>query len=238
MSDDKPGRRTGQAQGGYWYARAVKASDLPMPSRCVALVLASEADNATGKVTVSLSAIATGTGASRSTVAKHLIMLEESGFLSRRAPASWQSLGRGEMTEYTLLIPPGYQTRSGPTMYGPNAPRALPSPGDGLGVVRENDIPSPGDGHITTDLTPPRSADAGAGVDGLPASPPECPECGSPASTHNAWCSKYVPILCAGECGQEVKRVDAVMGRTCKACGHQHAYEEYYPPDDSYPQTA
>lgn len=237
MSDDKPGRRTGQAQGGYWYARAIKASDLPAPARLVALVLASEADNATGKIKMSLGVIAKATGLGRSTVARHLTTLVEAGLLSRHSPQSWQSLGRGEMTEYTLLIPSGYQTKSAPTAHRPSAPTGLgspraglPSPRAGLPLVPETTTSSPALGHTTKGLTSPRSADAGAGVDGLPASPPECSECGSVVSTHNAWCSEYVPILCAGDCGQEVKRADAVMGRTCKACGHQHAYEEYYPP--------
>ncbi|WP_375545584.1 helix-turn-helix domain-containing protein [Janibacter hoylei] len=188
-----------------------------MPSRCVALVLASEADNATGKITASLSVIAAGTGASRSTVAKHLITLEKSGFLSRRAPTSWQSLGRGEMTEYTLLIPPGHQTRSGPTIGRPSAPRGLPSPGDGLGVVRKNDIPSPGDGHITTDLTAaaPRTAGAVAGTDReLPASSPD-EEVTAPRQYH-----------CIS-CGIEASLAAISLGKECK-CGHTHTHEEHF----------
>lgn len=245
MSDDKPGRRTGQAQGGYWYARAIKASDLPMPSRCVALVLASDADNATGKITVSLSAIAQNSGASRRTVMNHLITLEESGFLSRRAPTSWQSLGRGEMTEYTLLIPPGYETRSGPTIDGPRAPRALPRAGDALPLGHMSAGPRAGDAHITTDLTSAAPMAAGAATSSdraLPASSPGvvwCGACHRPSDQHLASCWRkeadeelQAPrTYHCHNCAAEISLADVSLSKECK-CGHTHTHAEHFPPAD------
>lgn len=218
----------GTAQGGYWYARAICESGLPPSARHIAITLAFKADSATGKHVISLSAIAEDTGLGRSTVARQLRVIESAGFVSRRSPKTWQSLGRGEMTEYTLLIPAGYLTKS-----VPSATAGLPSPRAGLPLVPETHRNSPAAGHTTTGLSsPPPDAGASAGDDGTNSSPPaqEIPnepqykECGQEAGySHIKGCSKYVPrFTCANdECGEEVPAIVDAGLRPCPHCGHK-----------------
>ncbi len=133
----------GRAQGGFWFANAVRGSDLPPPARHIAHVLASVADNDTGRIKVSLSWIESATGLARSTVAKHLNRLEADGWIRRRRADVWASIKLHDRTEYVTVIPAGYPTASSPSL-------GLPSAGDGLGVVRKSRKASPSGGLSTT----------------------------------------------------------------------------------------
>lgn len=90
--------------------RAVRASDLPAPSRLIMLTLADVAEVGTAEIparwTPSLSVLARETGLNRSTVQRHLAALDEAGWIERTRPdahAQWE----GERTRYRLTLPRG-----------------------------------------------------------------------------------------------------------------------------------
>lgn len=101
----------GRAQGGYWYAAAIRSSDLPPSARLVALAIVGQADNATGKLVRSLSGLAGDTGLDRRTVMRQLAALEAGGWLLRDSPRDHAALGARKMTTYTTVIPNGFPTR-------------------------------------------------------------------------------------------------------------------------------
>jgi hypothetical protein len=120
-------------QGGYWFAAALMAaSDLPQMAAHLGHVLAAMADNETGRVKVSLSELARRSHQARSSVVKHLAVLEAHGFVSRSSPAQWAARQLHEMTVYTCTIPAGFPTKAGPS-YGLGAGTS-----HGLGLVRES----------------------------------------------------------------------------------------------------
>lgn len=101
---------SGTHRGGYWYAAALRDSNLPATSRHVGHVLVSIADNDTGRIRVSLTRLADFTGLNRATIARKLNELERLGWVKRRRPEKWAAIKEGEMTEYTLVIPEGFPT--------------------------------------------------------------------------------------------------------------------------------
>lgn len=168
----------GTARGGYWYAAAIRASDLPPSARLVALVIVGQADNDTGKLRRSLGQLASDSGLDRRTVARQLALLESAGFLRRKAPKSRQALGQREMTTYTTVIPAEFP--SGTT------PLALVAP-----------VPVPSG---TTPHSPYRTTGGGASA-GAPApaprttrdSPPDLDDIGRPPHSHGDICGCPVP---------------------------------------------
>lgn len=90
--------------------KAVRASDLPAPSRLVMLVLADVAEVGTAEIperrTPSLAVLAKETGLGKATVARHLTALEKHGWVIRERPDA-AAMVRGERTHYRLSIP-GY----------------------------------------------------------------------------------------------------------------------------------
>ncbi|HCQ18870.1 MAG TPA: hypothetical protein DIU42_06585 [Dermacoccus sp.] len=166
----------GTAQGGFWYAEAIRNSDLPSLSRLVALVLVGIADNASGEVTVSLGALETFTGMSRSSVAKHLNSLEAGGWLRRIRAPGWKARTEHAATRYVTIIPNGYSTKRPPHREA-SPPRGLglvresvkASAPDGLGLVRESVKASPSGAPSTTGTR----ADRGSGSASAP--PPPAP---------------------------------------------------------------
>lgn len=148
--------RNGRAQGGYWYANALRLSQLAPAARHIGHALASVAANDTGRVRLSLTSLTEWTGMSRSTVAKYLNELEGAGFVYRDRPAQWEAVRENKPTEYTTLIPPGFPVTGSPSHGLGGSAR------DGRGVVRESDKPSPPHGLSTTGTTAARAGSAGA----------------------------------------------------------------------------
>lgn len=91
--------------------RAVRASDLPAPSRLIMLVLADVADVGTAEVperfTPSLNVLARETGLDKSTVRRHLDLLEEAQWVVRMRPTEEAARREGERTRYRLRVPRG-----------------------------------------------------------------------------------------------------------------------------------
>jgi hypothetical protein len=91
--------------------RAVRASDLPAPSRLIMLTLSDMADAATAEIperhTPSLTELARQTGLGRSTVAQHLLSLEEAKWVVRDRPEVAAARANGERTCYRLSVPAG-----------------------------------------------------------------------------------------------------------------------------------
>ncbi|GAA3455914.1 hypothetical protein GCM10018962_77480 [Dactylosporangium matsuzakiense] len=89
--------------------RALRGSTLPAPARHVALTIATWCDPDTAAVparyTPSLTGLADATGLGRSTVARHLDLLESAGWLVRRRPTVADARRRHERTLYRLRVP-------------------------------------------------------------------------------------------------------------------------------------
>ena len=90
--------------------KAVRASDLPAPSRLIMLTLADAAEVGTAEIppkfTPSLSVLSKETALDRRTVQRHLAALEEAGWIVRSRPdakAQWF----GERVRYRLDLPSG-----------------------------------------------------------------------------------------------------------------------------------
>jgi DNA-binding transcriptional ArsR family regulator len=138
--------------------RAVRASSLPAPSRLIMLTLSDIADAGTAEIperrTPSLSVLAQETGLSRRSVANHLTLLEDGGWITRVRPDVVAARSRGERTCYRLTIPEGadlvqevHHSETGVVqeMHQGSASPALGSAGDALGLVQEVHHPSAGD---------------------------------------------------------------------------------------------
>lgn len=125
--------------------KAIRASDLPAPSRLVMFVLADVAHVGTAEIpekwTPSLAVLARETGLGRSTVAQHLAALEDVGWVVRERPSE-VGMARGDRTRYRLLIP-GDATVS---------IEDVEAPDDSSDLVQEPDHPSPAE-----ELPPSRS---------------------------------------------------------------------------------
>lgn len=131
--------------------KAVRASDLPSPSRLIMLVLADVAEVGTAEIpekfTPSLTVLARETGLSRSTVQTYLSRLEESGWITRTRPVTPEAMWRGDRVRYRLSIPEGVPVD------GTGVARELDQgiPTDGPGVYRELDGGIPTAGPLETD---------------------------------------------------------------------------------------
>lgn len=171
--------------------KAVRASDLPAPSRLVMLVLADVAEVGTAEIperfTPSLSVLARETGLGRSTVAEHLALLEAGGWLVRDRPDD-AAMARGERTRYKLMTPMDDAVSNEDDVL-PVGSSALvqqtdhPSPAPGLPpssnrtrVVQELDGGSPGAGRPYKEVR--SSSDHSDLFGASPSAPP--PENGKP----------------------------------------------------------
>lgn len=138
--------------------RAVRASNLPAPSRLIMLTLSDIAEAANAEIperrTPSLSVLAQETGLARRSVASHLTLLEQGGWITRTRPDVVAARTRGERTCYRLTIPEGaalvqeaHHSATGVVqeLHQASAGDALPSAGDALGLVQEVHHPSAGD---------------------------------------------------------------------------------------------
>lgn len=132
--------------------KAVRASDLPAPSRLIMLTLADVAEVGTAEIparfTPSLTVLARETALGKSTIKTHLAALEEAGWIVRTRPdakAQWH----GERTRYRLALPNGVGVGQEVAQVGQEV--AHPGPVDGPGVGQEVAVPRPGDGHLETD---------------------------------------------------------------------------------------
>ena len=95
----------------FAYERAVRDSELPPPTRHLALTLATWADVTTGIIPdeymPSLTRLARATGLDRSTVRRHLDRLEAEGWVERHRPSVAEARRQKKRTRYRLLIPIG-----------------------------------------------------------------------------------------------------------------------------------
>jgi IclR helix-turn-helix domain. len=91
--------------------KAVRASDLPSPSRLIMLVLADVAEVGTAEIperfTPSVRVLERETGLSRSAVQRHLASLEDGGWITRTRPATSEAMWNGERVRYHLALPAG-----------------------------------------------------------------------------------------------------------------------------------
>lgn len=130
--------------------KAVRASDLPAPSRLIMLTLADVAEVGTAEIparfTPSLTVLSRETALAKSTVKAHLAELEKVGWIVRTRPdakAQWH----GERTRYRLDLPEGVGQDA--AYLGREVAQGGPT--DGPGVGQEVAQPRPGDGHLETD---------------------------------------------------------------------------------------
>lgn len=93
------------------YERAIRRSDLPPPSRHIALTVATWADMDTGiipeRFQPSLRTLAEATGLNRVTVQRHLDRLETDGWMVRDRPEAKKARMEHARTRYSLALPPG-----------------------------------------------------------------------------------------------------------------------------------
>jgi DNA-binding transcriptional ArsR family regulator len=93
------------------YERAIRRSDLPPPSRHIALTIATWSDMDTGRIPEryqpSLSTLAEATGLNRATVQRHLDRLEADGWIVRDRPEAKKARMEHARTRYSLALPPG-----------------------------------------------------------------------------------------------------------------------------------
>lgn len=96
--------------------KAVRASDLPAPSRLIMLTLSDAADVDTAEIpeqfTPSIRELADETGLDKATVKRHLTLLEERGWIQRDRPDLDKARRDGERTRYRLLNPAGVGAES------------------------------------------------------------------------------------------------------------------------------
>ncbi|GAA2361001.1 hypothetical protein Cme02nite_38470 [Catellatospora methionotrophica] len=143
--------------------RAVRASNLPAPSRLIMLTLSDMAEAATAEIperhTPSLTELARQTGLGRSTVAQHLLSLEETKWVVRDRPEVAAARANGERTCYRLTVPAGapvVQELDGLVQERDHSEAEVvqeldhPSPAPGLPLVQELDGGSPGAGPNRT----------------------------------------------------------------------------------------
>jgi hypothetical protein len=89
--------------------RALRVSTLGSPGRLLALTLLTWTDHATARIpaeyTPSLNILAEATGMGRSSVAKWLTTLQDTGWVIRWRPETGEARGRLTRTRYALTIP-------------------------------------------------------------------------------------------------------------------------------------
>lgn len=97
--------------GRFEYERAIRRSDLPPPSRHLALTIATWADMDSGiipeRFQPSLSTLEEATGLNRATVQRHLNRLEADGWMVRDRPDPKRARMEHARTRYLLALPPG-----------------------------------------------------------------------------------------------------------------------------------
>ncbi len=133
--------------------KAVRASDLPAPSRLIMLVLADVAEVGTAEIpqqfTPSVGVLARETGLSKRAVQAHLLRLEEAGWITRKRPATAEAMWRGDRVRYRLSLPDSVRDAAA------EVAQEMPQPdaGDAPGVVQEMRGGGAGDAPLETDLT-------------------------------------------------------------------------------------
>lgn len=123
------------------FERAIRRSDLPPPSRHLALTIATWADMDTGVIPErfqpSLSTLEEATGMGRKTVRTHLNNLEDRKWLERHRPDQEKARTEHARTRYALAIPP--EARGGEPLglgaEGPQ-PRGADTPAKGRRAPR------------------------------------------------------------------------------------------------------
>ncbi|MFD3503724.1 hypothetical protein [Streptomyces sp. NPDC058678] len=109
--------------GRFEYERAIRRSDLPPPSRHLALTIATWADMDTGVIPdrfqPSLGTLVVATGLDRKTVRRHLDRLEDEKWVRRDRPDAVKARTEHERTHYALLIPPEARGTEPPASDGP-----------------------------------------------------------------------------------------------------------------------
>lgn len=115
------------------YERAIRRSSLPPGARHVALTVATWANIETGVIPErfqpSLSTIAEATGLAKSSVKRHLVVLEDEGWLDRNRPDGDKARTEHARTAYRLTVP-----EAGPTVgLGPGWAMPEPTVGPELG---------------------------------------------------------------------------------------------------------
>jgi hypothetical protein len=131
--------------------RAVRSSGLPYPARLVVLMLLTRADAATAVVPLahspSLATLAADTGLGRSTVARHLAIVEEAGWVTRHR--SVRAAEEQAPNWYEVHLPARRTAGLGPERDQGARPRAGPE------QVPERRKPSPRTGHNQTNRPVP-----------------------------------------------------------------------------------
>lgn len=101
--------REGQTVSRWQVTKAVRASSLPAPSKLIMLTLADVAEVGTAEIperhTPSLTVLAAETGLDRSTVRRHLDLLETAGWVVRMRPTIAAARAQKERTRYRLTTP-------------------------------------------------------------------------------------------------------------------------------------
>lgn len=107
----------------YDIERAVLAASLPGPSVAIMLTLCTRIYRDEGIIPPaeqpSLTRLAADTGYDRSTIIRHLALLERAGWVIRVRPPKWLAQTVHATTAYAMRVPPGYAQARG------SLPRAL-----------------------------------------------------------------------------------------------------------------
>ena len=136
--------------------KAVRGSDLPAPSRLIMLTLADVAEVGTAEIpakfTPSLRVLSDETGLNKSTVKRHLTLLDEAGWIERTRPdakAQWE----GERTRYRLTLPRGVEPPGVGAEETLGAQKAQGGRAESQGVGAEEDRGRRTARHLETDLS-------------------------------------------------------------------------------------
>jgi len=108
-AEEQSGKAPRLPGGRLMYERGIRYSNLPAPSRHLALTIATWADVETGIIPARFQpakgVLEEATGLSRGAIVKHLNLLEEQGWISRETGG-----GAGRRTKFRLRIPAGAKT--------------------------------------------------------------------------------------------------------------------------------
>ncbi|MEU0343173.1 hypothetical protein ABZ092_30545 [Streptomyces bobili] len=141
--------------GRFEYERAIRRSDLPPPSRHLALTIATWADMDSGVIPdrfqPSLGTLEAATGLVRATVRAHLDRLEDEKWLERHRPDQVKARTEHARTRYVLLIPPAARAGDAPDL-GQEMPQA--GTGDAPGKGSKSPSPRAGDAPKSSSAVP------------------------------------------------------------------------------------
>lgn len=153
------------------YERAIRRSELPAPSRHLALTLATWADIDTGSIPdrfqPSISVLVDATGLSKASVLTHLKRLETEGWIGRDSPSRHDARTKHSRTAYRLALPAGARSgadhapeaRSGADLeLGQELTKARSGADHGLGQELTTRVPKSPESHQS-----PRAGAPGTG---------------------------------------------------------------------------